>query len=477
MLLKRPGFNVDSIINAAPTKQDKNKIQNWRDAKSILIYDADSRQPSASPPIVALAEKFHSTDPHWNGSYYCIPGGLEQVKKYAPEVLCNDPVDFGESDIVEGISVSLAVQNRPGIPILLPDKSDDPAIFSNIRQNMADGLSTPIPMKVPSHISSETLKRVPAWMKAIAFDENGALSIRDKFLQIEKEELERLKGAMTSGKEMKGAHCDNPFSIAAAIERGEKNRYNNIWPYEHSRVKLAPTLESPNGYINASFIESKIFPHRFIVSQAPTKNSIEDFWRMVWEQKICTIFMLTALVEGMDAKGDKYWGNECFGNFKVSIVNEQDVVVSVRTLKITNMSLSRLDRPFEPIREIKHIWSSEWRDLQVLGKDDPMESVKFALTVQNLKKDSSPLLVHCSAGCGRSGVLCTLINVMSFIRQNLPKDEAEAKAQKDDMIFNAVQEMRLQRMSLVQTLPQFLRCYESVLAYIVYLLDNKPNPV
>ncbi|CAF3581560.1 unnamed protein product [Rotaria sp. Silwood1] len=76
-----------------------------------------------------------------------------------------------------------------------------------------------------------------------------------------------------------------------------KNRYKDIIPYEHSRVKLIPVDECDSGYINANFISGLHNPREYIACQGPLKSTINDHWKMIWEQNVRIIIMLSGLVE------------------------------------------------------------------------------------------------------------------------------------------------------------------------------------
>lgn len=143
--------------------------------------------------------------------------------------------------------------------------------FSNIRQNMdlIDGVGE-IPIKLPQSMGSERISQLPSWLKEVALDPRGAKIVADRFLAIEKAEQKRMQDALNVS-----VKYDSPTSTRpkphtlAGVEKGAKNRYNNIWPYDHARVKLLDYPEEECDYVNASHISEQYGQKRYIASQAP----------------------------------------------------------------------------------------------------------------------------------------------------------------------------------------------------------------
>lgn len=129
---------------------------------------------------------------------------------------------------------------------------------------------------------------------------------------------------------------DRPCNAADLPVNRPKNRFTNILPYDHSRVKLLPTDdEEGSDYINANYIPGHNSPREFIVTQGPLHSTRDDFWRMVWEQNSRAIVMLTRCIEKGREKCDRYWPYDTqpvfYGNIQVTILNEtqyQDWTIS-----------------------------------------------------------------------------------------------------------------------------------------------------
>lgn len=145
--------------------------------------------------------------------------------------------------------------------------------FGNIRQNMdLIGGVGQMPVKKPAAMTESAKEEVPQWLHKAADDKDAGKGVSDKFLHIEKKEQKRMQEAL-SGKVVYGTpghQNDVPKAITiAGIEKGSKNRYNNIWPYEHSRVKLAGCEDGSCDYINANHVQAAYSNKRYIATQGP----------------------------------------------------------------------------------------------------------------------------------------------------------------------------------------------------------------
>jgi len=155
------------------------------------------------------------------------------------------------------------------------------------------GVGPVIPINAPA-VPDSVKERLPKWLRDVAYGDEGPNVLARHWESIEVAEKRRLEGVLT-GKGMQGR-----FSISAAMERGEKNRYTNIWPFEWNRVKV-PHLLGSLDYFNGSFIY-EVIPgvsgRRYIATQAPLPGTFEDFWRVIWGEDVNVIVSLTAMEEG-----------------------------------------------------------------------------------------------------------------------------------------------------------------------------------
>uniref|UniRef100_A0A3Q2ST24 protein-tyrosine-phosphatase n=1 Tax=Fundulus heteroclitus TaxID=8078 RepID=A0A3Q2ST24_FUNHE len=224
-----------------------------------------------------------------------------------------------------------------------------------------------------------------------------------------------------------------PYNIplaGALVANKQKNRYPYILPYDHCRVRLSVQNQNPNSdYINASFGGGS--ERDFICTQGPLPNTVADFWRMVWEQNVRVIVMVTALRQKSTIMCDKYWS-----------VEEGTVRETCPSFSLLNFVLTYLYlRDFPNDRIITHYYYPSWPDQ---GVPNPVSLCAFAEHVrQHLEAlpRLGPAVVHCSAGVGRSGTFVTVVWLMQLSVRGIPPD-----------IKAAVKDLRLHRMWTVQTL-------------------------
>nr|XP_055073127.1 receptor-type tyrosine-protein phosphatase C [Misgurnus anguillicaudatus] len=233
-------------------------------------------------------------------------------------------------------------------------------------------------------------------------------------------------------------------------ENQSKNRYVDILPYDYNRVVLT---EGSNDYINASFIEGFKEPKKYIAAQGPKDETIEDFWRMIWEQKSSIIVMVTRCEEGNKTKCAQYWPylereTEIYEDFVVKIKSEEhcpDYII--RHLLVTNKREKAAER------EVTHIQFTSWPDHGVPG--DPSLLLKLRRRVNSFKNFfSGPIVIHCSAGVGRTG---TYIGIDAMI------ESLESEGRMD--IYGYVAKLRRQRCLMVQVESQYILIHTALIEH------------
>jgi len=236
-----------------------------------------------------------------------------------------------------------------------------------------------------------------------------------------------------------------------------KNRYSNVLPLEKTRVVLSKDSTDGSDYINASYINGQVpgSEKSYICTQGPTKNTIDDFWKMVWEQNSSVIVMLTKEVENTKPKCCRYWPeddqSEIHGKLRVTV----ESVEAVGEVVIRNILLEDT-RKEAASRLITQYQYTSWPDHGL-----PVSTTAFLELVRMVdkQKKTGPVIVHCSAGIGRSGTFCTVHSTIVKYKYDLAT-KPEASPAFD--ILHTVVYMRQQRPGMVQTKEQYMFCYLSI---------------
>ncbi|XP_045400290.1 receptor-type tyrosine-protein phosphatase kappa isoform X3 [Lemur catta] len=226
------------------------------------------------------------------------------------------------------------------------------------------------------------------------------------------------------------------WDVAKKDQNRAKNRYGNIIAYDHSRVILQPVEDDPSSdYINANYIDGYQRPSHYIATQGPVHETVYDFWRMIWQEQSACIVMVTNLVEVGRVKCYKYWPDdtEVYGDFKVTCVEMEPLAEYV----VRTFTLER--RGYSEIREVKQFHFTGWPDHGV-----PYHATGLLSFIRRVKlsnpPSAGPIVVHCSAGAGRTGC---------YIVIDIMLDMAEREGVVD--IYNCVKALRSRRINMVQT--------------------------
>uniref|UniRef100_A0A669CV75 protein-tyrosine-phosphatase n=1 Tax=Oreochromis niloticus TaxID=8128 RepID=A0A669CV75_ORENI len=238
------------------------------------------------------------------------------------------------------------------------------------------------------------------------------------------------------------------WDVAKKEQNRTKNRYGNIIAYDHSRVILQPIEDDPSSdYINANYIDGYQRPSHYIATQGPVHETVYDFWRMVWQEQSACIVMVTNLVEVGRVKCYKYWPDdaEVYGDFKVTFVEVEPLAEYV----VRTFTLER--RGFNEVREVKQFHFTGWPDHGV-----PYHATGLLSFIRRVKMSNppsaGPIVVHCSAGAGRTGC---------FIVIDIMLDMAEREGVVD--IYNCVKALRSRRINMVQTEEQYIFIHDAIL--------------
>lgn len=294
-----------------------------------------------------------------------------------------------------------------------------------------------------------------------------------EFLQLDRTEIRqkwRMLDSLQKERFEDSKKGTGPWNVIRTSEAISRNRYSNIYPWAENRIRL----DVPDGkcdYINASPI---ILDHgqqgrkRYIATQGPKKGQYNHFWRMVWQEtgSVAVISMLTRTLEQGQKKCYQYFplkvedspwiinGNEEYGDgfhAILTLLEKTKNVASGCTLRKMSMVIDGQEKI------IWHLLFKGWPDFGVPTAEQKtalLEMIKLAAS-KNTDGPENPLIVHCSAGVGRSGTYITLDYLLKEIESgSIKADEAE------DPVYETVNTLREQRMYMVQSEPQYHFIYD-----------------
>ncbi|KAL6718315.1 phosphotyrosine-specific ptp2-like protein [Lecanora helva] len=549
-LLKRASFNIQRLAETFTKEKEKAKFDGWRQTKFIVVYDVNSSQLKDATSSVNTLKKF--TNEKYAGATLIIRGGFNTFSRLFPEQVDERSANDLENSSAQKLSLDPPPAAAPvagGCMMPATQNAANP-FFGSIRQNMdLIGGVGQMPVQRPQNLQDSTLAALPKWLKEVSIENVDGKAVADRFYGIEKAEQRRMQKALSCNVVYGTPNPLSPEAVQiAGIEKGTKNRYKDMLPYDHTRVKLQDVPSGGCDYVNASHVKAEHSNKHYIASQAPVPDSIPDFWRVAWEQDARVIVMLTAESEGGQTKCHPYWLPGDYGPFKLKALSERhqalDKTKPDRSLTSPQMSdsqqrpsisrrhtgsytsyqstqngssynatppldptiphvivrkltLQHANQPFEPIREITQIQYSSWPDFgapahptQLLGIVENCNTVIRSYQPSNVRQGPNepanngerPVVVHCSAGCGRTGTFCTVDSVIDMLKQqrqsrqqrrgdnamdvDISEQDKWTLSDDEDLVAKTVANFRLQRLSMVQTLRQFVLCYETVLEWV-----------
>ncbi|KAI1179517.1 hypothetical protein F4777DRAFT_434067 [Nemania sp. FL0916] len=591
-LLKRATFNLDKLQKTLQTEEDQAKFGTWADVKYLIIYDNTSAEKRDAAAAMNMFKKFMNED--FRGRSGLLKGGFQAFAAAYPTC-----VDYQPATERGGTSVKSSQSGRPSFaPVIggvaLPAAANNPnPFFSNIRQNMdlADGVGQ-MDISVPSNLDSSVL---PSWLNEATKKADHGKKVSDRFLNIERNEQSRMRDAYSAFNAQTPSSSRPGRVQLCGVEKGSKNRYKDILPFEHARVRLPSAGPGACDYINASYIQASRSHKRYIAAQGPLPATFEDFWSVVWDQDVRVIVMLTAEQEGGQLKCHPYWQGREFGPIQLKPLSEKKVSLDMdkhmsnsaavsnsagnsesgrrrantatmfdspggvppqkqpqsqsegHYVTVRKFAMCHASHPFEPMREITHLHYPSWPDFGTPAQPSHLlalvelangmqraalpadaralaspKATDYSSTMSWFDEPESeararPLLVHCSAGCGRTGTFCTVDSVIDMLkRQRLASMDRKSRKDADgdvtmddqatspkkakhndsmrelswnasgvdagwvgeaglDLIEATVEDFRKQRLSMVQSLRQFVLCYESITEWVWRLQDKNSS--
>ncbi|OPJ85759.1 phosphatidylinositol phosphatase PTPRQ [Patagioenas fasciata monilis] len=239
-----------------------------------------------------------------------------------------------------------------------------------------------------------------------------------------------------------------------------KNRFPNIKPYNNNRVKLMPDAAVPGSdYINASYVSGYLCPNEFIATQGPLPGTVGDFWRMVWETRAKTLVMLTQCFEKGRIRCHQYWPEDnkpvtVFGDIVITkLMEDTQIDWTIRDLKIERHGDCMM---------VRQCNFTSWPEHGVPETTAPI--IHFVKLIRASRAhDNTPMVVHCSAGVGRTGVYIALDHLTQHINDHDFVD-----------IYGLVAELRSERMCMVQNLAQYIFLHQCVLDLLASKGSSQP---
>ncbi|KAF9920274.1 hypothetical protein FBU30_009914 [Linnemannia zychae] len=570
ILLKRPMYSLKMVTEQLTTEQDIETFSKWKQFSNIVFFDASGTPPVVGSPTILMVQKFRKEN--CNATLAYLLGGFNEFllrhsnlcrtdsKSTSSESTPGPPGSTAKMSLSGSGPFSAPASSNPmstvspprprlhlgSLPSMMTQPPAGPLgcqtpmienpnvnpLFESVRQAM--GLSTniteEIPVRLPVGFSFDTMKEhLPTWLLSAITEGSGKVRLAEYFQKVEINENKRLALLMLP-QNMRSGRTTN-FSIGAGIEQGLKNRYNNIWPYDHTRVKLTEIDPGHDDYINASFLKPPLSRKSYIATQGPMPSTFQDFWKAVWEQGTRVVVMLTREQEMGRIKCHQYWPSSQYplmevGSMRISFVNEFLPDPAIGTILVRQMKLQHIRQPEEPARNIIQIQYTGWPDFGV--PETPLEVlrvIQLANEHNMVAPSAGPMVVHCSAGCGRTGAFCVIDSILTELHEhpeavlqrlspaaaagkrlslstrpslefsrsgndrvtsamanskshlsgsssgagtttsNSSSTTSGAVAGDDpmaDIVFASVSTLREQRISMVQTLRQYVFCYEAI---------------
>ncbi|CAN9514045.1 unnamed protein product [Ophioblennius macclurei] len=273
-------------------------------------------------------------------------------------------------------------------------------------------------------------------------------------MEREYEDIDSSGGWQNLYNEIRNQASEYPYKVAKLPVNRNLNRYRDVSPYDHSRVKLK---NCENDYINASLVSVKEAQRAYILSQGPLRNTCGHFWLMIWEQASKAVIMLNRVIEKGSEKCAQYWPTTeeeqmsfTDTGFVVRLLSEEDQChYTIRVLELQNTKTGES-------REIYHFHYTTWPDFGV--PESPASFLSFLFKVResgSLGTDHGPSVVHCSAGIGRSGTFALVDSCLVLMDRRMDPWSVD--------IQKVLLSMREYRMGLIQTPDQLRFSYMAVI--------------
>nr|AAA21728.1 tyrosine phosphatase [Xenopus laevis] len=303
----------------------------------------------------------------------------------------------------------------------------------------------------------------PGMELSLHMPEDGGMMVLDLVQHVKRM---KKRGIFQEYEEIRKDPPVGSFDISKKSHNQVKNRYSDVLCLDQSRVKLGLVgTDETTDYINASFMDGYKRKNAYIATQGPLPKTFDDFWRMVWEQKVLIIVMTTRVIERGRIKCGQYWPleagrSEDTGHFIIRNIH----IDLFQDFKLTHFEV--YNKQTDESRSVAHYQYMSWPDFGVPKSASAMLDFRSqvkqhqAVAVQNLGMEwtghpaGPPIVVHCSAGIGRTGTFCTLDICLSRLEDIGTVD-----------VLQTVKRMRTQASFSIQTWDQYYFCYMAIIEY------------
>uniref|UniRef100_A0A671RCG4 Tyrosine-protein phosphatase non-receptor type 9 n=1 Tax=Sinocyclocheilus anshuiensis TaxID=1608454 RepID=A0A671RCG4_9TELE len=463
---------IQSCVNSSPNHPNNSPYVTGDCLGSLLhSYSMEHGQNTSADPLTANTSGATLLGDGLNSNCPILDDGNANLQNHrtAGHAHWNGSVLPGSG----GISGSNAnfVNGRGRQP---PPQSDTPPDTPLHQKHTAGDGIPPLPLKSrlpPLHHSpAPDMSWLPGTTTETAAlsvhaAEPGGMSVQDLVQHVK---CKKKKGIYQEYEEIRKEPPAGTFDYSKKASNQIKNRYSDVLCLDQSRVRLCPLNnedDETSDYINASFMDGYKRSNAYIATQGPLPKTFGDFWRMVWEQMVLIIVMTTRVVERGRVKCGQYWPLEAgrtedYGYFLVRNVH----IEMFQDFKLSHLEL--FNTQTGECRELSHYLYMSWPDFGVPKSASAM--LDFQAHVKQRQESSlrtlypdwtgppggPPVVVHCSAGIGRTGTFCTLDICLSRL-----EDIGTVN------IKQSVRRMRTQRAFSIQTWDQYYFCYKAVIEY------------
>uniref|UniRef100_A0A4W5NTG5 protein-tyrosine-phosphatase n=1 Tax=Hucho hucho TaxID=62062 RepID=A0A4W5NTG5_9TELE len=279
-------------------------------------------------------------------------------------------------------------------------------------------------------------------VSSVSMSRSVAVRVEDYEAYYKRQKADSNCGFAEEFEDLKPVGTAQAKNSAQAMENKSKNRYNNVLPYDSSRVKLSINGSPFDDYINSNYIPGYNSRKEFIAAQGPLPITVNEFWRMIWEKNVQTLVMLTRCNEQGRVKCEKYWPSETkhFQNITVTTTSEIPLEDwTIRDFDVKNVRTAET-------RSVRHFHFTAWPDHGV------PETTELLINFRHLVREHmdqysrhSPTVVHCSAGVGRTGTFIAIDRLIFQIERDSMVD-----------VYGTIHDLRMHRPLMVQTEDQYL---------------------